>query len=128
MAIKIEHDVDGTMLPFPQPHSVGVVGRTMQEWVCSPQPVERRLPDDAANILIMPIDDAGPRRVVLDVDDTVVLDGPVPVSAPVAFTANDCLGIGRDLGFPVALDDRDKAPFAFDGTIHQVDVDYAGAV
>ncbi|MCP4306579.1 MAG: arylsulfatase, partial [bacterium] len=67
---------------------------------------------------------AGPLRVVLKVDDVVVADGTVPVSAPVCFTANDCLDIGQALGSPVSLDYRDKAPFKFNGTIHQVHVEY----
>jgi hypothetical protein len=44
--------------------------------------------------------------------------------APVAFTANDCLDIGTDLGSPVSLDYFDKAPFAFNGKIDDVRVQY----
>lgn len=44
------------------------------------------------------------------------------MSAPLGFTANDCLDIGQALGSPVSLDYRDKAPFEFNGTIHQVNV------
>lgn len=48
----------------------------------------------------------------------------VPVSAPLLFTANDCLDIGTDLGSPVSLDYFDKAPFAFNGKIETVHVQY----
>jgi arylsulfatase len=48
----------------------------------------------------------------------------VPVSAPVGFTANDCLDIGQALGSPVSMDYRAKAPFKFNGTIEQVHVKY----
>jgi arylsulfatase len=40
------------------------------------------------------------------------------------FTANDCLDVGRALGSPVSLDYRDRAPFAFTGTIHRMRVAY----
>lgn len=48
----------------------------------------------------------------------------VPVSAPLLFTANDCLDIGTDLGSPVSLDYFDKAPFAFNGKVETVHVQY----
>ncbi len=50
--------------------------------------------------------------------------GVVPVSAPLLFTANDCLDIGTDLGSPVSLDYYDKAPFKFNGKIEKVQVKY----
>ena len=45
-----------------------------------------------------------------------------------AFTANDCLDIGADLGLPVSLDYYDKAPFKFSGKIDQVHVKYLGSL
>jgi len=48
----------------------------------------------------------------------------VPISAPLGFTANDCLDIGTDLGSPVSLDYFDKAPFKFNGKIEKVNVNY----
>ena len=48
----------------------------------------------------------------------------MPISAPLLFTANDCLDIGIALGSPVSLDYYDKAPFKFNGTIEQVHVKY----
>jgi len=70
---------------------------------------------------------AGPLNVVLKVDGAVVAEGRVPVSAPLVFTANDCLDIGQALGSPVSLDYREKAPFKFNGTIEQVHVKYVTA-
>ncbi|MGH1565350.1 arylsulfatase [Mumia sp. DW29H23] len=68
----------------------------------------------------------GPLDVTLRVDGDVVASGQVPVSAPLLFTANDCLDIGTCLGSPVSLDYHDKAPFPFEGTIRSVDVRYLG--
>ncbi len=67
---------------------------------------------------------AGPLKVALKVNGAVVAGGTVPISAPLIFTANDCLDIGIDLGSPVALDYFDKAPFAFNGEIAEVKVRY----
>ena len=67
---------------------------------------------------------ASPLNVVLKVNGTIAAQGTVPVSAPLGFTANDCLDIGQALGSPVSLDYRDKAPFKFNGTIEQVHVQY----
>jgi arylsulfatase len=66
----------------------------------------------------------GPLNVTLRVNGAVVAKGQVPISAAVLFTANDCLDIGTDLGSPVSLDYYDKAPFAFNGRIHEVKVKY----
>ena len=46
---------------------------------------------------------AGPLKVVLKVDGREVASGVVPVSAPLIFTANDCLDFGIDLGSPVGI-------------------------
>jgi hypothetical protein len=69
----------------------------------------------------------GPLKVILKVDGKVVAEGTVPISAPLLFTANDCLDIGIALGSPVSLDYCEKAPFKFNGTIEQVHVRYAPA-
>jgi hypothetical protein len=66
----------------------------------------------------------GPLKVILKVNEVVVAEGTVPVSAPVTFTANDCLDIGQALGSPVSLDYREKAPFKFNGKIEQMHVKY----
>jgi len=67
---------------------------------------------------------AGPLKVTLKVNGKLVAEGVVPVSAPLGFTANDCLDIGIALGSPVSLDYREKAPFKFNGKIEQVRVRY----
>jgi arylsulfatase A-like enzyme len=67
---------------------------------------------------------AGPLKVTLKAGGKAAAEGTVPVSAPLLFTANDCLDIGRALGSPVSLDYAEKAPFAFNGTIHEVHVKY----
>jgi arylsulfatase len=69
---------------------------------------------------------AGPLDVVIKVNGQQVATGQVPVSAPLMFTANDCLDIGTELGSPVSVDYYDKAPFAFNGKINQVKVKYLG--
>jgi arylsulfatase len=66
----------------------------------------------------------GPLDITLSVDGRRVATGRVPISAPLLFTANDCLDIGIALGSPVSLDYYDRAPFPFEGTIHTVDVRY----
>ncbi len=60
----------------------------------------------------------------MKVNGESVASGQVPVSAPLIFTANDCLDIGICLGSPVSLDYREKAPFKFNGTIDKVNVRY----
>ena len=66
----------------------------------------------------------GPLNITLTVNDEEVASGQVPISAPLLFTANDCLDIGTALGSPVSLDYFDRAPFAFEGTIHNVNARY----
>ena len=66
----------------------------------------------------------GPLNITLKVNGEVFATGQVPVSAPLLFTANDCLDIGIALGSPVSLDYYDKVPFKFNGTIEQVHVAY----
>ncbi len=58
-----------------------------------------------------------PLDVTLKVDGKVVAQGRVPMTAALAFTANDCLDLGTDLGSPVSPDYYDQAPFTFNGTI-----------
>ncbi|MBN3521065.1 arylsulfatase [Algoriphagus lutimaris] len=67
---------------------------------------------------------AGPLEVSIYVDGKEVAKGIVPVSAPLGFTANDCLDVGIDLGSPVSIDYYDKAPFKFNGTIDEMQVKY----
>lgn len=70
---------------------------------------------------------AGPLDVVMKVNGKEVAKGHVPVSAPIGFTANDCLDIGTDLGSPVSTDYFDTAPFDFNGKIDSVNVKYMPA-
>jgi hypothetical protein len=67
----------------------------------------------------------GPLKVTMKVDGRMVAEGTVPISAPLLFTANDCLDIGVALGSPVSLDFSEKTPFKFNGTIERVHVMYA---
>ena len=67
---------------------------------------------------------AGPLKVVIKVNGQEAASGVVPVSAPLLFTANDCLDIGIDLGSPVSVDYYDQAPFKFNGKITKVHVKY----
>ncbi len=67
---------------------------------------------------------AGPLDISLLVGGDVVAQGQVPMSAPLLFTANDCLDIGVCLGSPVSLDYYDRAPFPFEGHIDRVHVAY----
>jgi arylsulfatase len=67
---------------------------------------------------------AGPLNITMKVNGEVVATGQVPISAPLLFTANDCLDIGIALGSPVSLDYYDKVPFKFNGTIERVHVEY----
>ena len=66
----------------------------------------------------------GPLAVALKVNGTNVGSGTVPISAPLLFTANDCLDIGVCLGGPVSLDYYDRAPFPFSGKIDLVNIRY----
>ncbi|GAA1767514.1 arylsulfatase [Agromyces humatus] len=66
----------------------------------------------------------GPLEVVLSVDGTPVGSGTVPVSAPLLFSANDCLDIGRAYGGAVSREYADRMPFAFNGEIDDVHIAY----
>ncbi len=66
----------------------------------------------------------GPLKVVLRADGVEVASGVVPVSAPLLFSANDCLDIGRAYGGPVSRRYADRMPFPFDGLIDDVHIAY----
>jgi arylsulfatase len=66
-----------------------------------------------------------PLQVVLRIDGTEVGSGTVPISAPLLFSANDCLDIGRAYGGAVSRAYAARMPFAFDGTIGRVHIAYA---
>jgi arylsulfatase len=67
---------------------------------------------------------AGPLDISMTVKGETYGSGQVPMSAPLLFTANDCLDIGTCLGAPVSLDYYDRAPFPFNGYINNVNVRY----
>ena len=69
----------------------------------------------------------GSDEVVLKVNGKEVASGVVPVSAPLIFTANDCLDFGIDLGSPVGIEYYDQAPFKFNGKIEGARVEYLGS-
>ncbi|KUI30906.1 arylsulfatase [Mycobacterium sp. IS-1742] len=67
---------------------------------------------------------AGPLDITMTVGGDTVAAGRVPVSAPLLFTANDCLDVGTCLGSPVSMDYRERAPFPFEGRIERMHVAY----
>ncbi|MDT7681117.1 MAG: hypothetical protein QOG57_1427 [Pseudonocardiales bacterium] len=67
---------------------------------------------------------AGPLNISMTVKAEAYGSGQVPMSAPLFFTANDCLDIGTCLGAPVSLDYYDRAPFPFNGYINNLNVRY----
>ena len=69
----------------------------------------------------------GPLKVTMRVNGAVAAEGVVPISAPLVFTANDCLDVGIALGSPVSLDYFDRAPFKFNGIIDEMHVRYLTA-
>jgi hypothetical protein len=66
----------------------------------------------------------GPLQVTIRVNGEEFAQGQVPVSAPLLFSANECLDIGTCLGSPVSMDYYHLAPFPFDGTIERMHVQY----
>jgi arylsulfatase len=67
---------------------------------------------------------AGPLDIIMRVAGKEFAKGRIPVSAPLLFSANDCLDFGMALGSPVSMDYYDRAPFEFNGTIERVHVKY----
>ncbi len=68
-----------------------------------------------------------PLGVTIAIDGATVAEGTIPISAPLTFTANDGLDIGKALGSPVSLDYHARAPFEFNGHIEQVHIRYVDA-
>ena len=67
---------------------------------------------------------AGPLDVEVRVNGKAVAQGRVPRSAPLTFTANDAFDVGRDSYSPVSQVYFDRKPFAYNGTIDKLDVEY----
>ncbi len=69
-------------------------------------------------------DHAAPLDVAIRIDGKEVAKGRVPRSAPLTFTANDAFDVGRDSYSPVSLAYFDRKPFAFNGEIERLKVEY----
>lgn len=67
---------------------------------------------------------ASPLRVTLRVNGQEVGSDVVPISVPLLFSANDCLDVGRAYGGPPSRAYADRMPFAFDGVISRMRVEY----
>lgn len=68
---------------------------------------------------------ASPLDVKISVNGKTVAGGRVPMTAPLTFTANDCLDIGFDWGSPVSTEYFDDAPFEFEGTLGTTTISYS---
>ena len=66
----------------------------------------------------------GPAIVTLKVNGKQVGQGRIERSVPAAHTASETFDVGVDLGSPVALDYYDRAPFAFNGKINKIKIEY----
>lgn len=67
---------------------------------------------------------AAPLEVVISANGVEVARGTVPITAPLTFTANDCLDIGFDWGSPVSTEYFDRAPFEFEGALGTTTIAY----
>ena len=52
------------------------------------------------------------------------IKGKIPTLITAAFTVNDTLDIGQDLGSPVSNSYYHQAPYKFNGKVNQVDIEY----
>ncbi|MEV8212949.1 arylsulfatase [Leifsonia sp. NPDC077715] len=97
--------IQRTVLRSERPVAPGPVKLTVETSVLEPRP-------------------ASPLAITVREGDDELVSGVVPVSAPLIFTANDCLDIGRSLGGPVSPAFADRIPFAFTGAIDRVRIRY----
>jgi arylsulfatase A-like enzyme len=67
---------------------------------------------------------AAPADVVLSVDGKPVAKGRVDITAPFAFTADGAFDVGADTGSPVSWDYGGQPPYAFNGRIRDVHIQY----
>jgi len=65
-----------------------------------------------------------PATLVMSVDAVEVAREGTPFTVPLAFSASETFNVGVDLGCPVSLDYRDRAPFRFNGQINDVHIVY----
>jgi hypothetical protein len=70
---------------------------------------------------------AGGGTVTLWANGTVIGEGKMPHTVPIAFSSYAGMDIGRDNGLVVDLAYEDKAPYAFTGTVKKVIFDLAPA-
>ncbi len=64
----------------------------------------------------------GPAEVVITIDGAEAARTTVDRTVPAAFTATELFDVGLDLGSPVSRAYAETRPFAFDGSITQVEV------
>lgn len=70
---------------------------------------------------------AAPRAaadVVIRIDGTEIVEGRIPRTAALAFTANDAFDVGMDNYSPVSDAYFNRAPFRFNGKIDKVEIRY----
>ncbi len=67
---------------------------------------------------------SAPLDVEIRVNGKTVAQSQIPRSASLGFTANDAFDVGRDSYSPVSLAYFDRKPFAFNGKIDRLDVQY----
>jgi len=88
------------------------------------QVATERLPAGAVTVkMLFTADEAKPGAggtVTLHANGTVIGEGKMPHTVPVAFSSYAGMDIGRDNGLVVDLDYEDRAPYAFTGTVKKV--------
>ncbi len=65
-----------------------------------------------------------PATFTLTLNGKVAGSATAPYTAPLTFSATETFNVGADKGSPVSLDYFKRAPFAFNGTIHDIFVKY----
>jgi len=76
-----------------------------------------------ADLSMQSIRRGGPARVKLKVNGAEIGAADIPITAPLAFSATETMDIGQDTGSAVSLAYFDRAPFKFDGVIHDVHIE-----
>jgi arylsulfatase len=112
--------VDGGRIVYE--YNLFIIQRTQIRSERSLEPGSHTIVIDTSYVEARP---GGPLSIVISVDGEEWARGTVPISAPLLFTANDCLDIGRCLGGAVSLDYFDKVPFPYTGAIDSVHVLYS---
>ena len=98
-------EIERTLMKSPSPLPAGEVVIEVKSRLQEPRPIS-------------------PMDIVVSVNGKEVLNGTVPRTAPLLFTANDCLDIGYDWGSPVSTEYFDEAPFEFEGTLGTTTISY----